>query len=89
MHTLPRMRPVPTSLPSSVCLSNDYVYIRRLGIPLFVEYLSTIRAFASLWNKNPRGTLYTQKLALTSPTSGGRSVGIVRLRTNAMEYVCM
>jgi hypothetical protein len=29
----------------------------------------------SLW---PCGTLYTQKLALTSPTSGGRSVGIVR-----------
>jgi hypothetical protein len=29
----------------------------------------------------PRATLYPQKLALTSPTSGGRSVGIVRLRT--------
>jgi hypothetical protein len=25
----------------------------------------------------PRGTLYPQNLALTSPTSGGRSVGIV------------
>jgi hypothetical protein len=29
----------------------------------------------------PRDILYPQKLALTSPTSGGRSVGIVRLRT--------
>jgi hypothetical protein len=29
----------------------------------------------------PHNTLYPQKLALTSPTSGGRSVGIVRLRT--------
>jgi hypothetical protein len=29
----------------------------------------------------PRDTLYPQKLALTSPTSGGRSVGIVRLLT--------
>jgi hypothetical protein len=29
----------------------------------------------------PRDTLYPQKLALTWPTSGGRSVGIVRLRT--------
>jgi hypothetical protein len=28
----------------------------------------------------PRDTLYPQKLALTSPTSGSRSVGIVRLR---------
>jgi hypothetical protein len=31
--------------------------------------------------------LYQQKLALTSPTGGGRSVGIVRLRTKATEYV--
>ena len=29
--------------------------------------------------------LYTQKLALTSPTGGGRSVGIVRSRTKATE----
>jgi hypothetical protein len=29
----------------------------------------------------PRNTLYPQKLALTLPTKGGRSVGIVRLRT--------
>jgi hypothetical protein len=30
--------------------------------------------------------LYLQKLAVTSPTGGGRSVGIVRLRTKATEY---
>jgi hypothetical protein len=29
----------------------------------------------------PRDTLYPQNLALTSPTSGDRSVGIVRVRT--------
>ena len=29
--------------------------------------------------------LYTQKLALSSPTGGGRSVGIVRVRTKATE----
>ena len=29
--------------------------------------------------------LYPQKLALTSPTGGGRFVGIVRLRTKATE----
>jgi hypothetical protein len=33
----------------------------------------------------PRG-LYPQKLALTSPTSSGRSVGIVRSRTKATEF---
>jgi hypothetical protein len=33
----------------------------------------------------PRGTLSTQNLVLTSPTSSGRSVGIVLSRTQAME----
>jgi hypothetical protein len=37
----------------------------------------------------PRGTFYPQKLAITSPTSGGRSVGVVRLRTQTMEFVCL
>jgi hypothetical protein len=41
-----------------------------------------------------RGTLYPQKLAITSPTSGGRSVGMVRSRTQTMEfyiyiYICV
>jgi hypothetical protein len=31
----------------------------------------------------PRNTLYLQKLALASLTSGGRSVGIVHLRTTS------
>jgi hypothetical protein len=34
----------------------------------------------------PRDTLFPQKLALTSPTSGGSSVGIVRLRTKVTEF---
>jgi hypothetical protein len=33
-----------------------------------------------------RGILYPQKLALTSQTSGGRSVGIVRSQTKATEF---
>jgi hypothetical protein len=36
--------------------------------------------------RRPRDTLYPQKLALTSTTSGGRLVGIVRLRTKATEF---
>jgi hypothetical protein len=36
------------------------------------------RRDSSRW---PRGTLYPQKLALTSPTSGGSLVGTVRSRT--------
>ena len=30
--------------------------------------------------------LYPQKLALTSPTGGGRSVGIVRVQTKGTEF---
>jgi hypothetical protein len=41
------------------------------------------RRDSSRW---PSGTLYPQKLSLTSPTSGGRSVGTVRLRTKASEF---
>jgi hypothetical protein len=37
----------------------------------------------------PRDTFYQQKLAPTSPTSGGRSVGILRLRAKATEFVCL
>jgi hypothetical protein len=39
---------------------------------------------SSCW---PRGILYPQKLALTSPTSGGRLVGIVFSQTPARELV--
>jgi hypothetical protein len=35
----------------------------------------------------PRDTVYSQKLALTSPTSCGRSVSIVRSRTKATELL--
>jgi hypothetical protein len=35
----------------------------------------------------PRGTLYPQMLTLTSPTSGGRSVGIVRSLAQDTEFV--
>jgi hypothetical protein len=31
--------------------------------------------------------LYPQNLALISPTGGGRSVGIVRSRTKATEFI--
>jgi hypothetical protein len=36
--------------------------------------------------RRPRGTLYPQKLALTSPTSGGRSIGIIRSLTKTTEF---
>jgi hypothetical protein len=41
------------------------------------------RRDSSRWQ---RSTLYPQKLTLMSSTSSGRSVGIVRSRTQAMEF---
>jgi hypothetical protein len=41
------------------------------------------RRDASRW---PHGTLYPQKLALNSPTSGDLSDGVVRSRTQATEF---
>jgi hypothetical protein len=37
----------------------------------------------------PRDTLYPQNLALTWPTSGGRSFVVVCFHTKAMEFVCL
>jgi hypothetical protein len=39
--------------------------------------------------RRPRDTLYPLNLALTSPAGGGRSVGIVRLLTEATEFLCL
>jgi hypothetical protein len=54
-----------------------YTYICRLKSR---EYC---RKDPSRW---PHGTSYPQKFALTSPTSDGRSVAIVRSRTQATEF---
>jgi hypothetical protein len=40
-------------------------------------------------SRRPRGTIYPEKLALTSPTIGGRSVCIVRSRTKATELLLL
>jgi hypothetical protein len=37
----------------------------------------------------PRGNPYSQEFAVTSPTSAGRSIGIVLSRTQAMEFFCI
>jgi hypothetical protein len=37
-------------------------------------------------SRRPLGTLYPQKLALTSLTTDSRSVGIIRSRTQAKEF---
>jgi hypothetical protein len=48
-----------------------------------LENLDNGHRDSSRW---PRGTFYSQKLAVTSLASCGRSVDIVRLRTQATEF---
>jgi hypothetical protein len=58
-------------------------FIRNALVLAGLEIREYGRRDPSRW---PRGTLCPQTLALTSPTSGGRSVGIVRSRTQATEF---
>jgi hypothetical protein len=65
------------------------LYGQRLLLDIYelipgLENLEYGRMDRLLW---PRYTLYPQKLELTSPKSGGRSVGIVRSPTKATELV--
>jgi hypothetical protein len=55
----------------------------RKGSDFGLESRKYGRMHPSRW---PRGTVYPQKLALTSPTSGGRSAGIVRSRIQSPEF---
>jgi hypothetical protein len=52
--------------------------------PALIRFTDTNAPFC--WQ---RDTLYPLKLTLISPTSGGRSVGIVRLRTEITEFFFM
>jgi hypothetical protein len=68
----------PLSLVSAV---EELLEIKNSGCGL--ENRDYGRRDSSRWQL---GTLYPQQLTLTSSTSGGRSVGILRSRTQAMEF---
>jgi hypothetical protein len=57
--------------------------LERKSIGFDLENRDYGRRDPSRW---PRGILCPQTLALTSPTNGDRSVGIVRSRTHATEF---
>jgi hypothetical protein len=48
--------------------------------------LSLVSTTEELLDRKVAAPVYPQKLAITSPSSGGRSVGIVRSRTQTMEF---
>jgi hypothetical protein len=60
-------------------LNNNVTYILMASL----EIREYGRRDPSRW---PRGTLHQQKLALNSPTSGVRSVGMVCLQAQAAEF---
>jgi hypothetical protein len=64
-------------------LSTNEELLERKSSGFSLENRDYGRRDQSRW---PRGTLDPQNLALTSPTIGGRSVSIVRSRTQATEY---
>jgi hypothetical protein len=78
-------------------IESDYrvlKYFKMFGFQMLIQYLP-MQIFTSreYGRRNPlcwpRNTLYPQKLTLTSPAIGGRSVGIVRSRTKATEFFCL
>jgi hypothetical protein len=67
----------PLSLVSTI----EELLDRKVAAPVYKIENTAIGM--SRW---PRGTLYPQKMAIASPTSGDRSVSIVRLWTQTMEF---
>jgi hypothetical protein len=63
----------------------DCVLIHLHPVHFITIYLSKITA-VGIRCADHVTPLFPQKLALTSPTGGGRSVGIVRSRTKATEF---
>jgi hypothetical protein len=61
-------------------------YLKRKSSCSGLESLEYGRRDPLRW---PRGTLYPQKLALTSPPIGGRSAGTVRSRAQVKEFSLM
>jgi hypothetical protein len=57
-----------------------------LWIPKLWNFQGSLQWEVELKLELPIFQTYPKKLALTSPTSGGRSVGIVRSRTQATEF---
>jgi hypothetical protein len=60
----------------------DELLERKVAAPVQKTEINS-RGDSLCW---PRDTLYALKLALTSPTSGGRSVDIIHWRTKAPEF---
>jgi hypothetical protein len=70
----------PLSLVSTI----EELLDRKVAAPVQISEITALETR----HADHETPIYPQKLALTSPTSGGRPVGIVCLQTEATEFVC-
>jgi hypothetical protein len=70
--------------PLSLVSTTEELLERKIAAPVY----KTDNTAVGIRHADHVAPLYPQKLTLTSPTSGGRSVGIVRSRTQTTEFVC-
>jgi hypothetical protein len=71
------------------CTGIIEVFIRIQLISLFLRIQTENTAVGIRCADHATHSIRKKKLARTSPTSGGRSLGIVRLRTKATEFVVL
>jgi hypothetical protein len=70
--------------PLSLVSTTEELLDRKVAAPVLKTEITAL----GISRADYATSLYPQKLALTSPTGSGRSVGIVRSRTQATEFVC-
>jgi hypothetical protein len=68
--------------PLSLMSTTEELFEIKIAAPIYKTEITAVGVHGADHETPP----YPQKLALTSLTSGGRSVGIVRSRTQTMEF---
>jgi hypothetical protein len=68
--------------PLSLASTTEELLDRKVAAPVY----KTENTAVGIRHADDVAPSIRKKLAITSPTSGGRSVGIVRSRTQAMEF---
>jgi hypothetical protein len=69
--------------PLSLVSTTDELLDRKVAAPVY----KTENTAVGISHADHVASSIRKKLAITLPTSGGRSVGIVRSRTQAMEFI--
>jgi hypothetical protein len=69
--------------PLSLVSTTEELFYRKVAAPVY----KTENTAVGIRHSDHVAPSILQKLAITSPTSGGRSVGIVRSRTQTMEFI--